>query len=490
MPAYKTVFSLVIFGAASASAITASSFFQSDPKFSGQPVFFDEAAFFVMRSCLPRPPVLSGDEPAASARQGAEGFFPKRFASILRAPYSPETATGDTVITSYGVYDLDGSKTAADPDPLQWSQHTLQAGEHLAALWRSQWDIPMATLWALLAEPESAALLNKVHPGQQVEWLRDTNGDLKHLRLWTGRATGHEWRRASDGNGFTLNEIKGERTFTHRVVTGRAQGDLATALGQSGTLSAPDAQALARLLDRHLPVKEKGKSGDPFTLLIEQETLVGDDSPHSVRLLAFEYRGRTLQTTGVRHANGRFYTPEGRSLLPPFDRKPFAGEFRITSGYNLGRRHPVTGRVAPHQGTDFQMPPGTPVQAPADGIVTLVRNHPHAGRHIEIDHGQGYTTRYLHLQESMVRTGQTVQRGERIALSGRSGRTTGPHLHYELHVEGRPVDPMRAELPSTESLSGADLQEFQLASQPFIAELRSAGASRQIAMRPFSSLGL
>ncbi|HSM27911.1 MAG TPA: peptidoglycan DD-metalloendopeptidase family protein [Thioalkalivibrio sp.] len=488
MAAYKTLFSLAIFGAASASAITASSFFQSEQQFSGEAVYFDETAFFVGRSCLPRPAAPSGDEPAAGVRPMAEGFLAKQVARMLRGPNPVEATPSDTVITSYGVHDLGGS--TADPNNLHWAQHTVQTGEHLASLWRSQWGMSLGTLWGLLAEPKNAALLNQVHPGQQVEWLHNANGDLERLRLWTDRSTGHEWRRSSNGDGFVLKEIKGERTFTHRVVTGRVQSDLATTLGQSGTLSGPDAQALARLLDRHLPVKEKAGAGDQFTLLIEQETLVGDDIPHAVRLLAFEYRGQTLQTTGVRHSNDRFYTPEGRSLLPPFDRKPFAGEFRISSSYNLGRRHPVTGRVAPHQGTDFQMPPGTPVLAPADGMVTLVGNHPRAGRHIEIDHGQGYTTRYLHLQESSVRTGQAVQRGDRIALSGKSGRTTGPHLHYELHVEGRPVDPMRADLPSTESLTGNDLQEFQLAARPFTAELRNATASRQLAMRPFSSLGL
>jgi murein DD-endopeptidase len=488
MAAYKSLFSLVIFGAASASAITASSFFQNEPPFSGDAVYFDEVAFFVGRSCLPRPAILQGNEAGPGMRPTGEGWVAKRVGWTPRDLKLMETAASDTVITSYGVYDLDGPTT--EPIELHWSTHTLKGGEHLASLWRSQWNMPMATLWGLLAEPESAALLNRVHPGQRVEWLHDANGDLERLRLWTDRSTGHEWRRTASGDGFTLKEIKGERTVTHRVVTGQVQSDLATALGQSGALSAPDAQALARLLDRHLPVQEKTGAGDQFTLLIEQETLVGDDIPHAVQLLAFDYRGQTLQTTGVRHSNDRFYTPEGRSLLPPFDRKPFAGQFRISSSYNLGRRHPVTGRVAPHQGTDFQMPPGTPVLAPADGVVTLVGNHPRAGKHIEIDHGQGYTTRYLHLQESSVRTGQTVQRGDRIALSGKSGRTTGPHLHYELHVEGRPVDPMRADLPSTESLAGNDLHEFQLAARPFIAELRNAAASRQLAMRPFSSLGL
>ncbi len=488
MPAYKSLFPLVFFAAASASAITASSYFQNEQRFSGEPVHFDEVAFFVGRSCLPRPLVLSGDEPRSGVRHAAEGFLAKRVGWMLGSRDPLETRNDGTAFTSYGLYELDGPRE--EHSELHWSQHTLQTGEHLAALWRSQWGMPLSTLWELLAESEGAALLNQVDPGQQVEWLRDASGDLERLRLWSDRSVGHEWRRAADGNGFTLKEIKGERTFTHRVVTGRIQSDLATALGHYGTLSAPDARALARLLDRHLPVQEKAGAGDRFTVLIEQETLVGDDIPHAVRLLAFEHRGRSLQTTGIRHANGRFYTPEGRSLLPPFDRKPFAGEFRVTSGYNLGRRHPVTGRIAPHQGTDFQMPPGTPVQAPADGIVTLVGNHTHAGRYIEIDHGQGYATRYLHLQESKVKTGQSVQRGDRIALSGKSGRTTGPHLHYELLVEGRAVDPMRAELPTTELLSGDDLREFQLASRAVIAELRNTGTSRQIAMRPSSSLGL
>ena len=76
------------------------------------------------------------------------------------------------------------------------------------------------------------------------------------------------------------------------------------------------------------------------------------------------------------------------------------------------------------------MPIGTPVNAPADGRVTRVENHPYAGRFIVIEHGQGYSTRYLHLHRQLVSVGDTVERGDRIALSGNTGRSTGPHLHY------------------------------------------------------------
>jgi len=132
---------------------------------------------------------------------------------------------------------------------------------------------------------------------------------------------------------------------------------------------------------------------------------------------------------------------------------------------------------------------GTPIIAPADGKVTQVDSHRHAGHYLVIEHGQGYTTRYLHLQKALVRPGQAVERGQRIALSGNSGRTTSAHLHYELHVDGRAVDAMRAQLPENEVLTGAELERFQRIAKPLIAELRDATPARQIAMHPFPGQG-
>jgi murein DD-endopeptidase len=145
--------------------------------------------------------------------------------------------------------------------------------------------------------------------------------------------------------------------------------------------------------------------------------------------------------------------------------------------------------VAPHNGTDFSMPVGTPILAPADGHVVQVDTHPVAGRFLVIEHRQGISTRYLHLQKALVEPGQQVTRGTRIALSGNSGRTTSAHLHYELHMSGRPVDPMRVELPHGERLSGAELALFQLTAQPLLAQLLEVAASRQVAMQPLRDSG-
>jgi len=125
------------------------------------------------------------------------------------------------------------------------------------------------------------------------------------------------------------------------------------------------------------------------------------------------------------------YTP---SLLPSYG--------YMTSGFGY-RRDPFTGRMKFHEGLDISAPTGTPVYAPADGIVTFVGIRNGYGLVIEIKHGDRYITRYAHLSESLVRVGQRVQRGDMIARVGNSGRSTGPHLHYEVLKDGVPVNPKR-----------------------------------------------
>ena len=134
-----------------------------------------------------------------------------------------------------------------------------------------------------------------------------------------------------------------------------------------------------------------------------------------------------MDLTVVRNVtDNNFYTPEGNSLDPSFARYPFDGSYRLSSGFNPRRKHPVTGRISPHNGTDFAMPIGTPVTAPANGRVEKIANHPAAGRYTIIRHDNGYRTRYLHLSRQLVSQGQRVTMGERIALSGNTGRSTRP----------------------------------------------------------------
>lgn len=113
----------------------------------------------------------------------------------------------------------------------------------------------------------------------------------------------------------------------------------------------------------------------------------------------------------------------------------------LTSGF-AWRRHPFTGRRQFHAGLDVAAPKGTPVRAPADGVVVKTERNGAYGKVLYISHGDGITTRYGHLSEYRTRPGERVRRGDVIALVGNSGRSTGPHLHYEVLVRGKQVDPM------------------------------------------------
>jgi murein DD-endopeptidase MepM/ murein hydrolase activator NlpD len=119
---------------------------------------------------------------------------------------------------------------------------------------------------------------------------------------------------------------------------------------------------------------------------------------------------------------------------------PVAG--RVTSGYGA-RQDPLTGEASMHTGLDVGAPEGTPIRVPAGGVVLSAGPKGGYGNAVEIDHGNGLVTLYAHASEVLVSKGEFVQPGQEIATVGTSGRSTGPHLHFEVREGGRPVDPQR-----------------------------------------------
>lgn len=125
--------------------------------------------------------------------------------------------------------------------------------------------------------------------------------------------------------------------------------------------------------------------------------------------------------------------------IPPFN--PIPGHFRYSSSFGY-RSDPFTGRTKYHSGVDFSMPVGTPIYATGDGVIESVKFELFGyGNQVVVDHGFGYKTRYAHLKTVNMAEGMKVKRGECIALSGHSGRSTAPHLHYEVLYKGNHVNP-------------------------------------------------
>lgn len=149
----------------------------------------------------------------------------------------------------------------------------------------------------------------------------------------------------------------------------------------------------------------------------------------------------------------KFYDENGSYTrkIYSFNRHPIKGNIRITSNFNPHRRHPITKKIRPHNGTDYGVKTGTPIYAPADGVVIKSTYQRAAGKYLVIQHRGSYSTVYMHLSKLLVKAGEKVKQNQRIALSGNTGRSTGPHLHYELRINNKPVNAMKVTLPSSKT---------------------------------------
>jgi len=150
--------------------------------------------------------------------------------------------------------------------------------------------------------------------------------------------------------------------------------------------------------------------------------------------------------------------PVERSIVAIPSRMPLAGA-RLTSGYGM-RNHPVLRKRRRHNGVDLAAPTGTPVYATADGVIGRADWFSSYGLYIAIDHGADLESRYAHLSKLAVAAGERVRKGDLIGYVGSTGRSTGPHLHYEVRVSGLAVDPIPYMVERTPSV--ASRNESQL----------------------------
>lgn len=224
------------------------------------------------------------------------------------------------------------------------------------------------------------------------------------------------------------------------------------------------------------------RPGDRLTVLYS----AGEDDPEA----AAEILYIALTAAGVNHRFYRFKTPdgevdyydeEGRTGDKFLLRKPMArGVFR--SGFGM-RRHPILRRNRMHNGVDYAAPRGTPIYASGDGVVKQAGWKAGYGRWISIRHKNGYETGYAHQSRIAkgIRPGVRVKQGQVIGYVGSTGFSTGPHLHYEVRVNGRPVNPLTIRLRRGRELSGGALSSFESERDridDLIAEQRVAVASR------------
>ncbi|PML76946.1 peptidoglycan DD-metalloendopeptidase family protein [Enterovibrio norvegicus] len=337
-------------------------------------------------------------------------------------------------------------------------EYTIQSGDSLSQIFMKL-GIPYSDLLNLMETDLNHLRIDTLQPGDILRfWVDGSAKHLDKLELEFNVASKVMYQREDDGT-FVFNEIDIPGEWVQTVSAGDIKGSFSVSARKAG-LSYNDVDTVTNLLKDKINFSRDLRAGDRFEVVRAEQFVDGVPSgQREIQAIRIERRGAPI--TAYLHTDGNYYDKSGNSLQRAFQRYPTVSKKRISSSFNPKRKHPVTGRVSPHNGTDFAVPTGTPVVSTGDGVIVMVRNHPYAGKYIVVDHGNQFRTRYLHNSKILVRKGQRVTRGQRIALSGRSGRVTGPHIHYELLIRGRAVNPMTAKIPMATSVSRSEMTDFK-----------------------------
>lgn len=302
------------------------------------------------------------------------------------------------------------------------------------------------------------------------------------FRSWPGERL--TLRREADG-GFAADQKTVPLTARIVSVAGAIHGSLYESAKKVG---APD-EVIAQLADvfaYDVDFQREIFGGDEFEAVFEVRYDDKGAAAYAGEVLyaRLNYRGRQkekayyrLATTG---GGADYFDGAGQSAKRLLMKTPVDGA-RLSSGFGT-RLHPVLGYMKAHKGVDFAAPTGTPVKAAGDGVVERAGPFSTFGNYVKIRHSSGYETAYAHLSRFApgVHAGTRVRQGDIIAYIGTTGRSTGPHLHYEVHYKGEAVNPQNLKVATGVELSGKDLKRFKAARDDIDALRRGAERQRNV----------
>lgn len=285
---------------------------------------------------------------------------------------------------------------------------------------------------------------------------------LLGLTVRTGPARQLTLTTSRDGQ-MRLRALEEAVHDERRVAIGTISGSLFTSaatMGATPTLTAQVVKLFAHKLDFERDIQ----SGDTFKLVFDRKVTESGRTVEAGNLLYAEIEAKG----GI----DRFYSyqPKGSNAIDYYDENgknikgfllatPIYGA-RTSSGFGM-RFHPIMGFMKMHTGIDFAAPTGTPILAAGDGVVMDAKWWGGYGRWVRITHNREWETGYGHMSAIAVRPGQHVTQGQVIGYVGTTGRSTGPHLHFEVWQNHHPVDPKGAKVPQSNTLAGSDLVAFR-----------------------------
>ena len=346
-----------------------------------------------------------------------------------------------------------------------WQTERVKRDDTLANLCRRLNITEREAIQFLKNDAETKSFFSRLKTEQAFHAQTNIDGALLSLSFATDDA--HILQITRLGKADDVAQFKTEllsAAITHREVM-KSVTIKSSLFAATDFADIPDAVAMkvAEVFSSDIDFNSDLRRGDHLSV-VYKTTLTNENNTDN-ELLAVEFinNGKTYQAVQYVNASGEadFYTPDGKSLHKSFLRTPV--EFsRISSGFTMGRFHPILNRMRAHKGVDYAAPTGTRIKAPGDGVVKFVGTKSGYGNVIMLSHDNGVTTIYGHLSrfESGLHVGEKVSQGDVIGFVGMTGLATGPHLHYEFLINGEHRDPMTVALPKAAPVPANEMAQF------------------------------
>ncbi len=320
---------------------------------------------------------------------------------------------------------------------------------------------------------------------------RDGRGDARliGLTMRTGPASQLTVSRSFDG-ALRLRSLEEKVTHETVVLKGDVERSLSASARELGA-TASIVRSASRLFATKFDMQRDIRASDEFTMVFDREVTEAGRTVNVGDLMYAELRGVTFyrfKPAGAKEP--QFFDANGKNLRSAMMRTPLQSFRRVSSNFGF-RTHPISGYKKMHQGIDFAAGTGTPVVAPADGVVVEARRWGGYGNWLRIRHNNGLESGYGHLSRygSGIRAGQRVSQGQIVAYVGSTGASTGPHLHYELWRNGQRINPAGVRTQEGTELAGADLAAFR-AEKSRIDRIIASGGQKRPALQQASAEGL
>jgi murein DD-endopeptidase MepM/ murein hydrolase activator NlpD len=340
-------------------------------------------------------------------------------------------------------------------DSLRWQMKKVKNGDNLAILFQRA-GFSAQTLYKITSLGKSTKVLTKIHPGQILSFGSDTKGNLQQL-IYSPDKLSTLYVTLGDDNRFSarkdVKSIETRQQFAAAKITSSFWN-----AGMESGLSESQIMNLANIFGWDIDFANDIRDGDAFSVVFEDKYIDGEFVENGT-IIAAEFINQGDEYQAVRYKDGEYYSPSGRSMRKAFLRAPVNFKY-VSSNFKRNRFHPVLKRWKAHRGVDYAAKTGTPVVAAGSGKVIQSGYGKYNGNHVFIQHPGGIVTKYLHFSKRKVKKGARVKQGDLIGLVGTTGRSSGPHLHFEFIVNGVHRNPRTVKMPKARPIAKKEKSAF------------------------------